>query len=62
MFDYIGNFQSAIAALKRERRYRVFADLERKAGQFKSPAAARSSTPSGPMPQDLSSPRRCRPQ
>jgi 5-aminolevulinate synthase len=34
MFDYVGNFQSAIAALKRERRYRVFADLQRKAGQF----------------------------
>jgi 5-aminolevulinate synthase len=34
MFDYVGSFQSAIAALKRERRYRVFADLERKAGQF----------------------------
>jgi 5-aminolevulinate synthase len=34
MFDYIENFQSTVAALKRERRYRVFADLERKAGQF----------------------------
>jgi 5-aminolevulinate synthase len=34
MFDYNGSFQSAIAVLKRERRYRVFADLERKAGQF----------------------------
>jgi len=34
MFDYVGSFQSAVAALKRERRYRVFADLERKAGQF----------------------------
>ena len=34
MFDYTGCFESAIAALKRERRYRVFADLERKAGQF----------------------------
>jgi 5-aminolevulinate synthase len=34
MFDYAGNFQSAIAALKREQRYRIFADLERKAGRF----------------------------
>jgi 5-aminolevulinate synthase len=34
MFDYVGGFQSAVAALKRERRYRVFADLARKAGQF----------------------------
>src|SRR5205823_2505451 len=34
MFDYDGSFQSSIAALKRERRYRVFADLERKVGQF----------------------------
>jgi 5-aminolevulinate synthase len=34
MFDYNGSFQSAIAALKRERRYRVFADLERRVGQF----------------------------
>src|SRR5207302_9511956 len=34
MFDYNGSFQSAIAALKRERRYRIFAGLERKVGQF----------------------------
>jgi 5-aminolevulinate synthase len=34
MFDYNWCFQSAITALKRERRYRVFADLERKAEQF----------------------------
>jgi 5-aminolevulinate synthase len=34
MFDYAGSFQSAIAALKREQRYRIFADLERKAGRF----------------------------
>jgi 5-aminolevulinate synthase len=33
-FDYEGSFESAVADLKRERRYRVFADLERKAGQF----------------------------
>ena len=34
MFDYDGNFERAIAELKRERRYRVFADLEREAGRF----------------------------
>lgn len=45
MFDYNASFQSAIAALKRERRYRTFADLERKAGQF--PHALWNS-PSGP--------------
>src|ERR1700684_4356028 len=44
MFDYTGTFQSAIAALKRERCYRVFADLERKAGQF---PYARWNGPSG---------------
>src|SRR5271169_2537619 len=33
-FDYEGSFESAVAALKRERRYRVFVDLEREAGQF----------------------------
>jgi 5-aminolevulinate synthase len=34
MFNYVRNFQAAIAALKQEQRYRVFSDLERKAGQF----------------------------
>jgi 5-aminolevulinate synthase len=34
MYDYDGSFLSATAALKRERRYRVFADLERQAGHF----------------------------
>lgn len=34
MFDYIGSFEHAISALKREQRYRVFIDLERQAGQF----------------------------
>jgi 5-aminolevulinate synthase len=44
MFDYNSSFEFAIAALKRERRYRVFADLERKAGQF---PYARWNGPSG---------------
>jgi 5-aminolevulinate synthase len=43
-FDYDGSFESAVAALKRERRYRVFADLERKVGEF---PYARWSGPSG---------------
>ncbi|MGY4480239.1 5-aminolevulinic acid synthase [Bradyrhizobium sp. USDA 3364] len=34
MFDYIGSFEHAINALKYEQRYRVFVDLERRAGQF----------------------------
>lgn len=32
--NYQGIFEQAIAALKDERRYRVFADLERIAGRF----------------------------
>src|SRR6201987_2008818 len=44
MFDYIGSFESAVSALQRERRYRVFADLERKVGQFPH---ARWNSPSG---------------
>jgi 5-aminolevulinate synthase len=44
VFDYVGNFQSAISALKSEQRYRVFADLERNAGQFPH---ARWNSPSG---------------
>src|SRR6201987_5750223 len=34
MFDYIGRFEHIIGALRREQRYRVFIDLERKAGRF----------------------------
>jgi 5-aminolevulinate synthase len=45
MFDYPGRFEAAIAALKDERRYRVFADLEREVGRF--PRALWRS-PSGP--------------
>jgi hypothetical protein len=30
MFDHIGTLESAVAALKREQRYRVFAGLELK--------------------------------
>jgi len=32
--DYLHHFQAALDALKQERRYRVFAELERVAGQF----------------------------
>jgi 5-aminolevulinate synthase len=45
MFDYTGSFRIAVDALKQENRYRVFADLERKAGQF---PYARWNGPSGP--------------
>lgn len=34
MIDYQSQFESAIEALHAEKRYRVFADLERIAGQF----------------------------
>jgi 5-aminolevulinate synthase len=34
MVDYLAHFDSALAALKDERRYRVFADLERQVGRF----------------------------
>jgi len=34
MFDYQANFEHAISTLKREQRYRIFVDLERKAGRF----------------------------
>src|SRR5258707_13432195 len=34
MVDYLAQFESTLAALKDERRYRVFADLERQAGRF----------------------------
>ena len=34
--DYQGRFEAAIATLKREERYRVFADLERDASRFPS--------------------------
>jgi 5-aminolevulinate synthase len=46
MFDYLARFEATIAALKDERRYRVFADLERAVGRFphalwRSPAGPR---------------------
>ena len=34
MFDYGSHFESALEALRAERRYRVFADLERRVGRF----------------------------
>jgi 5-aminolevulinate synthase len=34
MFDYKSRFESALDALRAERRYRVFADLERRVGSF----------------------------
>src|SRR5215207_6575757 len=34
MFDYQSHFESAVEALRAERRYRVFADLERQVGSF----------------------------
>jgi 5-aminolevulinate synthase len=34
MFDYKSHFESALDALRAERRYRVFADLERRVGRF----------------------------
>jgi 5-aminolevulinate synthase len=37
MVDNLADFESTLAALKDERRYRVFADLERQAGRFPHP-------------------------
>jgi len=34
MFDYRSHFESAVDALRAERRYRIFADLEREVGRF----------------------------
>jgi 5-aminolevulinate synthase len=44
--DYAKKFEDAIAALHREGRYRVFADLKRHCGEF--PHAAHFGTPNGP--------------
>ena len=38
MFDYKSHFESALDALRAERRYRVFADLERqRRAAFRAP-------------------------
>jgi 5-aminolevulinate synthase len=34
MFDYRSHFESAVEALRAERRYRIFADIERRVGSF----------------------------
>lgn len=34
MPNYVAHFERTLAALKEERRYRVFADLERQVGHF----------------------------
>src|SRR5215207_8939988 len=34
MFDYKSHFESALNALRAERRYRIFADVERRVGEF----------------------------
>jgi 5-aminolevulinate synthase len=34
MFDYRSHFEAAVEALRAERRYRIFADLERRVGRF----------------------------
>ena len=47
IMNYERFFTGAVDALKAERRYRVFADLERVAGRF--PHAIRH-TPQGPLP------------
>ena len=46
MMDYTAIFENAVEMLKREKRYRVFADIERMAGRFphalwRSPAGVR---------------------
>jgi 5-aminolevulinate synthase len=46
MVNYLSHFEAALAALRNERRYRVFANLERQVGRFpralwKSPAGTR---------------------
>ena len=47
MFDYQSHFQTAVDALKTERRYRIFADLERQVGRFPRALYRRDRSPNG---------------
>lgn len=44
MFDYKSHFESALDALRAERRYRIFADLERQVGRFPRAILRRNET------------------
>jgi len=40
--DYLSYFETSVAALREERRYRVFANLERQVGSFSARPVSRS--------------------